>query len=180
MNVSQGIIAQKYATAFYNVYGDDISLDSFWVLRSAGSYLKYIPGVLFFLTLVDIDPKVREQMIEVLLKKLKLPSSFTQLILLLMKHRRVFLLPLVLQFLMELCQEKHNALLFTISTPKHLEDDADKQEIERFLHRLSGCHILAEYTCDTNLIAGTRALNKNYLWEYSIENKMWSITNSLV
>ncbi|OGB97008.1 hypothetical protein A3F06_01490 [candidate division TM6 bacterium RIFCSPHIGHO2_12_FULL_36_22] len=180
MNVNQGIIAQKYARAFYNVYGHEITLDSFWILRSAGSYLRYIPGVLFFLTLVDIDNKVREEMINVLLTKLKLPLSFARLIQLLMLHRRIFLLPMVLQFLVDLCQEQHKALLFTISTSEQLKNDADKHEIERFLHRLSGCHILAEYTLDTNLIAGVRALNKNYLWEYSIESKMWSITNSLV
>ena len=177
--MNQSVLARKYAQAFYNQYGSTISLELFWQLKDASSYLRYIPGVLFFLGLVSVEDKAKDKMIEVLLEKLKLPSSFGHLIQLLMEHKRIYLFPLVVQVLVDLCQEKHNALLFTISAPEELES-GEKEEIERFLHRLSGCHILAEFVLDKKLIAGIRALNKNYMWEYSIESKMWSITNSLV
>ena len=180
MNVNQDIIAFKYAHAFYNLYGNDLSEHDFWHIRSAASSLKYIPGVLFFLTLVGIEVDTRKKMIQLLLKKLKLPETFLRLIELLMQHKRIGLLPQVLHACVDIYQRKNRALLFTMTTPIPVSSDDDKKEIESFLQRLSGCHILAEYTIDKKLIAGMRALNKNYLWEYSIESKMWSITNSLV
>ena len=179
MDLNQSRLIHKYAQAFYNVYGNEVTLDTFWHIKHASGHLKYIPGVLFFLALVDIEEKKQHEMVEILLQRLQLPESVGRLIYLLMEHHRINLLPFVLQSFINIYQEKKKILLFNITTVSPL-DSENKKEIESFLHRLSGCHILSEYSIDNKLIAGIRALNRNYLWEYSIESRIWAVTNSLL
>lgn len=180
MNCTERTLAYRYAQAFFNVSGDLLTDDDYWHIQNAKNYIQYIPGVLFFISLVGIDEDVRLEMIQILLRRLQLPASFERLIVLLMEHKRVSLLADVFQAILNLYQERNHKLVFTVTTPQPLTDEDRKTFIEEFLSSVSGMSILAHYEEDKNLVAGLRALNNNYLWEYSIESRLWAIKNSLV
>lgn len=178
MNIQERTLAYRYAQAFFNVYGDSFSRDVFFNMRVAITKLRFIPSVLYFLILAGVDRSEKRKLIQKLCEKIELPEPFEELIFLLVKQRRVFLLLDILQALVDLYQERTKTLLFEISCAQ-TPNESDKKDIEAFLMSLSGQGVMAEYHKDAKLIAGLRAVNTNLIWEYSVRKRLQSVNNLL-
>jgi F0F1-type ATP synthase delta subunit len=178
MNISNRTLALRYATAFYNVYGECISPDVFLKIRSAVQTLRYIPSVLYFLVLVGVERSEKRRLIGLLLERIELPHQFEELIVLLVRQRRIGLLLDVFNSLIEMYQERTGSLFFEITTAS-ASDDGTKRDIEMFLAQISSATILADYSVNKKLIAGIRAINTNVAWEFSVQKRLLDIKRLL-
>jgi len=171
MNEEYALLCRKYATAFLNVNGDQLSIDDCKNLKKAEIVLQAHRSWLVFFDLPDLGDKKREQMIVILLKQLHMPGILKSLLMLLDIHRRIWLLPEIISILVSLFFERNNLLSFTFMSYPALSGD-QLTAVKNFLMNKTGKQILYVPEKNEKLIAGIRALSGTLLWEYSISKKL--------
>jgi len=171
MNEEYALLCRRYATAFLNVNGKQISLNDCEEFKNAAQLVRVHRSWLVFFDLPDLSDEKREQMITILIEKLHLPSIVQSLLVLLDHHRRIGLLPEVLDSLVKLFFERHDLIYFTIRSYPTLSAE-QLNIIKNFLMAQTGKNILYVSQECPALIAGVRALSGTLLWEYSIEKKL--------
>lgn len=171
------VVAKKYAQAFLNIAGDAFTLDDFKKVCLLERFLRQHRAELFFLR----SPIKNDQAKEVFLERLMAPfgdrAQLMLLVQLLMRHRRLFLLPTVARFLCQLYAERHAIAYFSIESSHELTAD-DCAILVDFLARMTHETILYEYVKEPRLIAGIRLHSDRLLWEYSIHKQLKLITSS--
>lgn len=171
---SEAYLAKKYAQAFFNVYGDQLSDKDFYNICSAGSFFARHKQVLFFLTWPIIETDIKVKAIKQALLVFHLSDPFDKLVDLLATHKRTFLIMLVLDKLCALYKKNNKIMTFSIASSHQLE--ADQLDIlKRFLMGITGQTIMYEYKVDKKLIAGIRMESQTLLWEYSISMQLASM-----
>jgi F-type H+-transporting ATPase subunit delta len=164
-------LARRYAHAFTNVFSAELSLHDIEHILQAAEYLMSRRRTRFFLRLPAIDSSVKKQALNVICKRFSLPVAVDNIIDLLLKHKRSYLLHLVFLYLVEFYYANHAIETFTISS-SHQLPPASIEVIKNFLARKTGCTIVYTHKIDKNLIGGIRLESKSFLWEYSIRKHL--------
>lgn len=163
------ILAQKYATAFLNQFFSELSIHELQKIDAAVTFFKEHKNALFYLTLNTIDPKTKyDALMRMLTHSYQVTPSIAPLIKLLTKHKRTFLLPLVLHDIYQLGMMRHNQIKFEVSSAQPLTQE-HKIAINTLLTRKTGANTIITYRVDPTLIAGFRAQSETYLFEQSIK-----------
>jgi len=171
MNEEYALLCRRYATAFLNIYGCRLSIGDCKALKDAETVLRAHRSWLVFFDLPDLTDEKREQMIATLIEQLHLPKVLKKLLILVDDHRRIWLLPEMINSLTKLFLERNNLLSFTIMSYPSLSDE-QLTTIKDFLMNKTGKQVLYVSKEDGRLIAGIRALSGELLWEYSIKKKL--------
>jgi ATP synthase F1 delta subunit len=171
---SEAVLAKKYAQAFFNVYGSQLTEDDFHNACAAGAFFEQHQKALFFLKQPVIETSIKVNTIKHALSVFHLKNQFDKLIALLATHKRLFLIMLVLEKLCELYKKYNNIMTFTISSSHKLEA-AQLDILKQFLVNITGQTIVYEYMVDKKLIAGIRMESPTLLWEHSISKQLASI-----
>lgn len=165
------LLAKRYAQALVYVSGDQLSHDDCIALNKAAQLLRQHHNWLVFFETPDMTDEQREHMVIVLQERLRVPFACERIIYLLLKHRRMRLLPDVFEYVAQLYFKTQGVELFTLSSA--LEMSAPQIEVLRaFLVRITGKKIMYTYRVDKTLIAGIRAQSHTALWEYSLAKKL--------
>lgn len=179
MNVQEAPIARRYAQAFLNVFIDAISLDDCSHIEMAAHFLTKHRQALFFLTLPHIEFSTKVSLLERLMKSLSVDPSINKLIKLLIRDKRLFLLPEVFEQISLLYREEKNIKLFMVMSSHTLEEKA-LRVVQRFLATKIGCDIVYTYKENRDLIAGIRLQSDTLLWEYSIRKQLMMMQAALI
>lgn len=167
----------KYAKAFFNMYGAGLQEADFWKIRQAASALVRKKSTL---NVFNLYKGVEQQkMIQVILSYFKLPSDFYKLLLLLQKHKRILLLPDILNEVAELFLDKNKQLFFRISSYPALSP-VQAEQAAAYLKKETGMKIVFELQQDQSLIAGLKMQGKQLLYEDTINCRLQKINRKLV
>ncbi len=179
MNDYAVIVAKKYAQAFLNIAGDSFGVDDFKKVCALATFLKQHRAHLFFLR----SPAGEERTINAFLERLLAPfgpqTPITKLVMVLARHRRLFLLSLVVQRLCQLYAQQHHITHFYMESSHELSDK-ERAELAAFLVRSTHDMIVYDYARDPRLIAGIRLRSDILLWEYSVNAQLKQITKARI
>lgn len=175
MNAASSV-AKKYARAFLNIYGNSVSLDQCSAFQSSASFFKDNHRFVLVLKLSYIPNDVKREMVQKLVDYYALPSTVKHLVSLLIEDQRLFLLPVVFEWIVDLYYHDNNIELFDIAT-SHQVNDAQVKDIEKFLADKTGKKVMAAHKVQPALIAGVSCQSDYHKWEYSIKQQLESIEN---
>ena len=171
-------IAQKYATALFNIFEKQFTPEAIDQLLLFQAFLRKSKSFFAYLSISSIDEKIKQAAIEKITTHFRI-SFLANLILLLLKHKRINLLPLIISQSIKTHQKKHQISLFTIKT-SHALQEAEKQRIINFIQKdLGQKKILPQFFVYPGLISGLRIKSDGLLWERSIKRTLQQIKQSL-
>ena len=179
MTRSEQLLARRYATAFLNLFQNEISFDQFMALKQAVAFLAERKKVLFFLSLPSLAADKKMNIMKQAFKMLELPDVCNKLMALLLHDKRASLLYDVLQFVVMLYEQRNTIMDVALST-SHEVDQQALAIVQRFLAQLTGNDVIYTHRVDKNLIAGIRAQSDTILWEQSVEKQLRTISVSLI
>ena len=171
-------LSRKYAKAFNNVFAARLSLSDIEHIAQATDYLESRRRTCFFLRLPVIDDDTKKQALILMCKRFSLPLAVENLIDLLLSHKRSYILPHVLTYIVELYKIRHKILNFTIASSHQLSEKTI-ETIQEFLAKQTGNTIMYIDKIDKKLIAGLRLESTTFLWEYSIRKHLRRIQQSV-
>ncbi|MCA9770485.1 ATP synthase F1 subunit delta [Candidatus Dependentiae bacterium] len=175
MSGSKSYIAQKYAVAFVNVYGKHIDKNMCDMLMDLAWKLKKKYGALALLSTPCIAYEAKHHA----LKKLLPVQYFDTLIGLLIKNKRILLLPQVLVHIVKYYYKQHNIIRFVISSAQELTGQEIKTVVD-FLATKANTVVIYHYKIDQQLIAGIRAQSDQFVWECSVRQRLQHIERTLL
>lgn len=178
MNI-EAVLAGKYAQAFLNVEGDQLTPAVFKALQEFEHMLSQHQSALFFLSVPSITDERKTQIVIHQASSPALKKMLIPLIQLLIEHKRGYYLSAVVRKIIQLYWERHGIMLFTITSAHELESKQVKQ-LEAFLARKTSHTIEYNVKLDKNLIAGIRMQSSTYLWEYSVRKQLAAINYLMI
>lgn len=177
--VKNKILGHKYASAFLNIFSDQLKISDADRCQGLAQYLREHSDFFLLLQAPFIRQKKQAEVLKKLWDQFKLPPVFQKLADLLRSGNRLSLLPDVLQACAQEFKKRENFVLFSIKTAHELSKH-DRAIIEDFLHKKTDKTIQPTYTLDTKLIAGLRLQSSTLLWEYSIQKQLQAIRRQFV
>lgn len=171
---SSQFVARKYAVACLNIFGSRFGKDDMSNLLVMSDFLRENHSLVFFLGLPIIKEQRKSAFLHDLAKQFHLSHLIDQLLDLLLRDKRLFLLADILRLLSDLYAQKMNILNFSIKTYPRISH-TDLEELKQFLARSTGCAIIYKDYEDKNLVAGIRMQSTTYLWENSIAQQLRAV-----
>ncbi len=168
MVIIDEMMARKYAVAFCNVYGDQLTEDFIQHLRVFASVVALRRGILVYLMLKTLSHAQKEVMIQRLMEHYSLGVPFRQLVVMLYRHRRLALLSLIIRKITKIYWKQRSVAFFSVAT-SHALENAQKQRVATFIQqRTDAKAIKADFVVLPDLISGIRIKGDAWLWERSI------------
>jgi ATP synthase F1 delta subunit len=168
MVIVDEMMARKYAVAFCNVYGDQLTHDFIHHLRAFASVIALRRGILVYLMLKTLSHDQKEAMIERLMQHYSLSIPFRHLVVMLYRHRRLALLSLIIRKITKIYWKRHSVELVTVTTSHALQDE-QKRRIVAFVQQCAQVKaIKADFSVVPDLISGIRIKGDAWIWERSI------------
>ena len=173
------IISRRYARAFVNIFHSNILDEEILKIKTVCDALAEKKGAKLFLRLGLISSDRKRKYIERILSKFDFKGPWNSLVVLLVRHKRIFLFGQVLFYIEKFYLDLVGLVKWNISSAIKLEDSQEKQ-FEKFLMKKSKKNALCTYSVDKNLIAGVRAHSDNLLWEYSVKRKLFNVEKVII
>jgi ATP synthase F1 delta subunit len=167
----QSAVARKYATAYMHVFLDALSMETITHMSALTEFLSRNRRISFFFTLAALDVETKKSGITFLCTRFKMPPSMKKLMLLMLEHKRLFLLEKVLCCIQALYKKEKKIESFTI-TSSHALSQSALDVLQGFLAQRTGNDIIYTYAVDEKLIAGIRMQGDFHIWEYSIAQQL--------
>lgn len=177
MDLKTGKLSLKYAQAFVNLYGANLTQDDFWQIKQVISFLAKNSAVLSFFNTHRYAEQV--QINRIFISYFKLPSNFEQLLLLLQKHKRIILLSQIMQLILEQYLLCNKQVYFDITSYPQLQPAQIKQVLG-YLKKSTGCEILYQTFENKNLIAGLKMQGVQLLYDNTIQGRLQKIHRKLI
>lgn len=168
---SETTLAKRYATAYVNLFEDQIDLKVCGQLEDAYNFFGNNAVALLVLKLSTVTPQSKKACIESLITLFKLPDTLLRMIDLLLAQNRAHLFPLVLLYIARLYKERNNITHYKVTSSHELSDQAI-EVVLAYLKQVTEKHILYTIKVDKRLIAGLRLLSDTTLWEYSVNKQL--------
>lgn len=178
MNRAEERVAQRYARAFLNVFGSELSVQEIANIKEAAIYFLQHQHACFLMDLSLLPQKEKEKAIDTICKRFALPAFCKKLCMLLIEHQRAFLLVGVFAYIVEEYFKDTSTHFFVVSTTTDL-NDSEKQTVESFLERHIEGSVSCEYKRDKTLIAGMRIYSHNLLWDNSVKGRLRAVKETL-
>jgi F-type H+-transporting ATPase subunit delta len=176
MDLKTGKLSLKYASAFFDLYGEKITEKDFWHIKKLISFLSKSNRILTYFMIYGID---RSQLNHIFIKHFNLISEFELLLNLLHKHQRIELLGEVLQKILDKYLKKNRVLFFNLSSYPSLSPKQIDQAIN-YLHKNTGQEIWHESDTDQSLIAGLKMQSSGLLYDNTIQSRLKKIHRKLI
>lgn len=164
-------IAKKYAQAYINVYPEQITQQLAAHIQSFVSFLKARRTVLFYMQLASIPQETIQSTLYHLLASYHVSGSLTVLVDMLIKDKRISLLPQVFEALIALYKERHHIVDFVIAS-SHQLSEKQLERLKNFLEKKLHKEIHYKAVIDKRLIAGIKMYSDNWYWEHSIRRQL--------
>ncbi len=170
-------LSYKYAEAFLNVYNDRLKFEDIEHINKAIQFLQEHPRALFLLQVPVIKQQLREKGLASLCKRFEFIAPIQELVMLLLNHKRIYLLPSVLKAIVDCYQKRHTIEKIVIKSSIPLPQKY-RQTVEQFIDRHIAGTKQYRYEIDPTLIAGIRIQSDTVLWEYSMNKRLRDIAHA--
>jgi ATP synthase F1 delta subunit len=172
MKVVSEITAKKYALAFLNLYESQITQLFLKNITLFESFLNHHPEINAYFLLSLISKKQQDKFINELIAQFDLNAHVHSLITTLIAHKRFFLLPLILDRIIQIYNKQHRIIECVIKSSHDLSND-DKNKLLSFAScLLESASIKAQFVVSPELICGIRIQSDSLLWEQSINKTL--------
>lgn len=178
MIISQSSSSKKYATAYLNLYQNDIHMTDIQNICRSVVFLKRNRNFMLLACAVGTKKEEKISIVDKLFVHFSLHDSFKKLVRLLIKNNQLCLLPVILQDVCCLYKTRKNILELEIQSAEQLDQQA-AQEFEAFFAQRSNMDIVSHVKVDTSLIAGVRLQSSLFLWEYSVASQLRTLRHKL-
>lgn len=176
MGIKTRNLSNKYAQAFFGVYGLQMSEQDFWLIKKTVLSLTKNNQILTFFG--EHNWAELQDLNLVFLQYFNLPAIYNELLKLLQKHKRMILLPEILSALTNLYLHKNSKLFFKIESYPGLAL-AQILQITNYLAKQTGAHILYEYSENKKLIAGISMQGEQLLYDDTVRYRLQKIRRKL-
>lgn len=173
------VLANRYAQAFYTIFPQACSVKSSDLLHQMNQFFSGHKKILFLLSLPQLTIHDKKKALQTMVHAIGLPEVYCTLYMLLMQHKRTFLITEVGIQLRRLILQKNNIQECEIVSSVVLTDEAQRQ-LRLLFEKKIRCTIMAHYTVDTSLIAGIALKSDTLAWEYSVRKQLHMIKQSLL
>lgn len=163
-------LARNYALAYLNVNPQGITHKDIDHLEQCSIFFSARKDQLYFIHWAHASDEIKNEALVATLSKFHL-SHLVSLIELLLKDRRIYLLPQVLEQLEHEYFKRAGIIAFDITSVTPLDQET-KEVIEQFLAQKTKKKIRAHYTLDESLIAGMCFKSDGYIWEFSVRREL--------
>ena len=171
MNMIQEQLARRYATAFLNLFGDQIAVADAERINRAYRALHHAHEFIFILGMPVLSADTKWKMIDEFFAVYALPERLKKLVRLLMDQGRISLLPVVFKHMWWIYLERNDMMHMRVASSCEL-DDTQRQSIENFTSHKTGTKNIYAYRVDQRLIAGIRLQSDTVLWDNSIRVRL--------
>lgn len=168
------VIVKKYATAFINVFSDSLVRSDLEHIEKLLDFLHKHERVNFFLALPALEFDAKKRGLDFLCDQFNVSSFVRKLMVLLLEHKRIFLLEPILASIVQLYKKRHGIETFVISSYPEISLSS-QQAIQHFLAHETGHEIVYTYKVDSQLISGIRMQSDEHVWEHSIGQQLHAI-----
>ena len=180
---NEPIIAKKYAVAYHNNYIDQYSFKEIKKLIELKKFLAKNNHFYVSLRIPNIPIKIKEEVLDKIVKEFELPSSFQKLMHLLIKDGRIEILDSVLLSIWRIYKQRNRIVSLKISS-SHKLNDPDKKVIknlitDKLLKSSNYKTALMKFKEDPSMIVGLKIESRMLLWERSIEKELMIIGKSI-
>lgn len=170
MSTFPSTLAYKYARALLNV-ASDITLERIKKFEHAVPLLNKHRQTLLYVTLLHQKYEARYGSFDQFLDRFEITASVKKLVYLLLKDKRLVMLPEVLQATVDLYKQDHQITTCTVTSADELTT-SEKTELETLIKNIVHGTVEAQYQTDPELIAGVRVQTNNLLFEHSVEKQL--------
>jgi len=180
MIITAEIISRKYAIAFSRVNRKIFNETLIDQVRVFADFLKNQRAFTAYLSIPSITLHTKITLIEKILHHFSLGSEFKDLIVLLLKHKRIdFLQPITMHIIDEYFKVQSIAPFSIYSS--HLLHNDEKQHIINFIKQeIPSQTIQAKFYCSPELISGVRIKSDRFLWERSIRKTLRTVKQTML
>lgn len=175
MTKQESLLAKKYALAFINIFGNQITDQWYEKIVSMSDMLRQRHDLILRLTLPHVTDEERQKALQLLLPE----AIFKTLITLIIMHKRLLLLADILEQSAAEYRKKKHIEHFSITSSHQLSSES-LDAIVAFLAVQTDQKITYDYSIDKELIGGIRMQSDNYLWEYSIQKQLQHMRGMLI
>lgn len=179
MKISGVPIAKKYATAYLNVYENELVSKDINAFLAAYSFFRKHHSLIYFLCVISFDKIKMIEVSQILSHNFELPISFNKLLALLVNRKQICYLKEVLQDIYCLYKLRKNILELEVKIADNIDGHA-LQAFETFFAQESEKQIESKVSIDSSLIAGVRLQSDFFLWEYSVASRLRSLRQKLI
>jgi F0F1-type ATP synthase delta subunit len=165
--MNENIVARTYARAYMRVFGKELPDDFLHKIQELQLFFKDHREALFYIKISLIPQLIKQQVLLRLCERYGLTIGISQLLTLLANHKRLYLMNKIVNALGEEYKRVQGIESFTVSAAHDLSDD-QINEIRTALAQLIRGKVAITIVRDESLIAGFRAISRNYKWEYSV------------
>lgn len=170
-------VADKYAVAFLNVYGNKLTLADVKNIDQAARFLAGQRRALLLLQVPLIARSIKLQGLRELSYKFALIAPINTLVAMLLDHKRAYLLAAVMKAIVYRYEKQHYIHTIIIKSAMKLPERY-QHDIVQFIDRQVSGTKQYQYEIDTTLIAGVRIQSDTFLWEYSIDKKLRELAHA--
>jgi ATP synthase F1 delta subunit len=169
------LLAKKYAVAFINIFSDQVTEQLCTKIVAVRNLLRERHELLYIVSLPQVSDDTKKRALQLILPE----ELFKTLIMLIIKHKRILLLPEILDQIIMEYRKKNNIEHFIITSSHQLPLES-LDVLVQFLAVHTHHVVTYDHIIDTSLIAGIRMQSDIHLWEYSIQKQLQHIRGMLI
>lgn len=164
-------LARRYARAFYHAT-PSLSETIIDHIAAFSQFLKEHKEALTYTTLGSIPTTTKVKVFETAAAEHQCAAEIISLLQLLGEHKRLSLLPLVLDAYVALYNKTHRILKVTVTTVSPLTAEQQNNLSEQLLRLTKAATVQMQLTIDTTLLAGIRVEGETFRWEHSVRKQL--------
>ena len=172
-------LINKYSESFLNVFENELTNGIVKKLGKLEAFLRSEKSVKVFLELSVIDSDKKVKCLQASAEFFGVSDFINSLFEMLAKHRRLFIVLEVIKEIIHGYHKRKDVLFFTVNVSHELPDES-LSVIHSFLEESTKKKVYCDYIVDANLIAGIKAVSDNFIWEYSLRDRLNTIRKSLL
>lgn len=177
MAFEHSVLARKYATAFFIVADDAFDEHDYEYAGQLEQFFIAHRSALGLLNVPILESSAIHEVVSGLASNFHSAHFFKRLVLLLIRQRRVLILPMVLYYIRELYCKRAHIVEFDIASSHELSDD-ERKTLTKLLANATGMRIRPTYNIDPKLIAGIRMQSDTLGWEHSVRKQLREVKYS--
>ncbi|MCK4265384.1 F0F1 ATP synthase subunit delta [Candidatus Babeliales bacterium] len=176
--MNENTIAQKYASAFLNLYINQLSIGHIEKLTLLEDFLNQNRFFYISLRIPSIELKIKLLATSKLVKFFQFKQPILTLVNILLINGRIEILHKVLKHIRFEYAKRTNLEFFRVKS-SHVLTTQEKSVVAKLIGFLSKSNIRTEFTLDKDLIVGLRIESPSFLWERSIRKELMKVGKTI-
>ena len=178
MRMRIDLISKKYATAFLNLYFEQINDQTIETLFQLGKFLSNNKLLYVYLRVPTISHLIKQKVLNKIAQSLNLSEPIIKVMFVLLEQGRIEILDKVIDQIVFMYRRRKNIRLFFIQSSHPLAKE-EEDKIINFVKYVSKGDIITKFEVNEKLICGLGIRSKNFLWERSIAKKFRDVKQSI-